>query len=204
MLPVLHCPPYRRFFSKNLVPAIGPFLLHISVLSVVSNPRIRAEMDRTSRRAAPQKAQRHSRLSPRSACSLPLSSQGDLLRPAQGFHGILQAGCGGPAFRCRDSDQFGWPVGPDIRRPLAGVVDLEAFLNVGRDPGVEAAVGAPEHVDEPRLGKRFWHALRGPDYSTRTILAAGAAVRLPARGRSRMAPTISALFMGDFVNRPMG
>jgi hypothetical protein len=37
-------------------------------------------------------------------------------------------------------------------------VNLDAFPNVGRDPCVEAAVRAPEHVNEPRFSGWFWHA----------------------------------------------
>jgi hypothetical protein len=52
----------------------------------------------------------------------------------------------------------GWEVSSDIRGSFSGIVDLHAFYNVGRDPGVEASIRAPEHVTEPRLGYGFLHA----------------------------------------------
>jgi len=93
-----------------------------------------------------------------SLTDLPFLGQSQLLCPAEAFHRILQAGGGRPVFRCRERDQLGGAVGSDICGPLAGVVNLDAFPNVGRDPCVEAAVRAPEHVNEPRFSGWFWHA----------------------------------------------
>ncbi len=90
---------------------------------------------------------------------LPLFGQSDLPGPAEGFYRILQAGSGRSVFRSREGDQLGRAVGSDIRGSLPGIVDLEPLRNVGRDPGVEASVRAPEHVNKPRLGRHLGHAV---------------------------------------------
>ena len=99
-----------------------------------------------------------------SPASLPLLCESRFLCPAQRFHGIFQARCRRSTVRRRECDQFGRPVGADIRRPLSGIVDLEAFFNIGRDPGVEASVRAPEHVNEPRFGNGLRHYVAGNLY----------------------------------------
>jgi len=87
--------------------------------------------------------------------TLPFLCESNFLGPAQRFHRKFQAGCGRSAFRSREGNQFGGPVGADIRGSLSCIVNLEPPLNVVCDPGVEATVRAPEHVNEPQLGQRL-------------------------------------------------
>ena len=72
----------------------------------------------------------------------------------------LKLGGGRSAVRGREGNQLGRAVGADIRGSLSGIVNLEPPLNIGRDPGVEAAVRAPEHVNEPRFWERLRHAVK--------------------------------------------
>jgi hypothetical protein len=50
-----------------------------------------------------------------------------------------------------DSAQSEWAPAPGVTSAAPFVVSLDALCNIAGDSGVERAIGAPRHVDEPNL-----------------------------------------------------
>src|SRR5216684_518852 len=54
-------------------------------------------------------------------------------------------------------NHYDWQPTTSVPRCGPGVVLLAAAAHILRNAGVERAIGAPEHVDEPAVARRFLH-----------------------------------------------